>query len=648
MLTAKLIVRNVLVSLIAVFSLTNLSSPAAHAREEILRYESLLEVQRNGDVVVTEKITVRAEGRQIKRGIYRDLPLYYSGKAGDRQPSGVELIDVGSDVTGNAHFTKKQGAYLRVYMGERSRFLQPGVYTYTFRYSMENHVGFFKDYDEIYWNVTGDQWRFPIREVISRIVAPDGSKVLQTAAYTGRRGETGGDYIVHEVADNIVEFQTTRPLQRGEEITVAVGWPKGFVDEPGRISKTISWLFANKGLIAILISAFGVPWFLFSSWLRVGRDPEKGVIIPLFKAPTGLSPAAVSFIHFMKLKSAGRGASRALIAAMISLAVKGRITLSEDDETVTARLNDIKLDDLPSGERVLREKLFAYYDTFEFSERNTTRFVKARAAFRRAIDDEHRGIYFNDNRGPFFAAIAMAVVGIVAYLFFQPPTNEQAGFFVFLGIFFMFGIAIVAVGVDQFRRKSFGRYIIGIIGIAFVSMGGSIFSVGDGMGIDSSILLPALAIGVMLGSIVIFGYLLRAPTPLGRKTMDQIEGLKLYLSVAESERMNMSDRPDMSRSHFEELLPYAIALDVERPWSNAFADHMARLMPTERGDGYQPDWYHGRRWSTRGFSRATEGMVDAMSHSMADATPAPSSSGSGSSGGGSAGGGGGGGGGGGW
>jgi uncharacterized membrane protein len=128
--------------------------------------------------------------------------------------------------------------------------------------------------------------------------------------------------------------------------------------------------------------------------------------------------------------------------------------------------------------------------------------------------------------------------------------------------------------------------------------------------------------------------------------MDEIEGLRLYLSVAEAERMNMNDAPDMSQQHFEELLPYAIALDVEKPWSQAFQSHLARMVPDNHDPTYRPDWYSGRSWDSHDIGRATEGMVSAMSDSMSDATP--SSSGSGSGGGGSSGGGGGGGGGGGW
>ena len=432
---------------------------SVQAREQILHFKSLLEVQKNGDVIVTETITVQAEGRQIKRGIYRDLPFRYVDRKGKHHKSGVKVITVDSDVTGDAHFTKREGEYLRIYAGEKNRFLSLGTYTYTFQYSMVGHVGFFDAFDEIYWNVTGNRWSFPINQVTARIVVPEGAKIQQTAGYTGRRGETGTDYDTHMASDNIVEFRSTRQLARGEGMTVAVGWPKGFIVEPSFMERTLSWLFGNLGLVALLASAVAVPWYLFSSWLRVGQDPEKGVIIPLFDAPDGLSPAAISYIHYMKLKSAGGGASRALIAALISLAVKKRVSLEEDDDEVTVYLKDRNVSDLPSGEHALHSALFATGDSFTFNRGNASRFSTVRSRFQKAIKGEHRGIYFNDNYGHFWIAAVLGVVGVAAYFLIQRPSGTEAGVFIVMAVVATFGSVVVVAGIQGLKQSGFSGYI---------------------------------------------------------------------------------------------------------------------------------------------------------------------------------------------
>ena len=159
---------------------------------------------------------------------------------------------------------------------------------------------------------------------------------------------------------------------------------------------------------------------------------------------------------------------------------------------------------------------------------------------------------------------------------------------------------------------------------------------------------PSHAVALIGMMNIAFFFLLRAPTPGGRMIMDRIEGFRLYLSVAEAERMNMHKAPDVTQQMFESYLPYAIGLGVEKPWSNAFAAHLARVaVDPQQSSHYHPGWYSGSDWNIDRLGAATSGLATAMSSSMASAMPAPQSS-SGSSGGGFSGGGGGGGGGGGW
>ena len=71
---------------------------------------------------------------------------------------------------------------------------------------------------------------------------------------------------------------------------------------------------------------------------------------------------------------------------------------------------------------------------------------------------------------------------------------------------------------------------------------------------------------------------MKAPTALGRPIMDQLAGFKLYLETAEADRLNMQ-APEITAQRFEALLPYAVALDVEKPWSAAFAAALRRAHP---------------------------------------------------------------------
>ena len=148
---------------------------------------------------------------------------------------------------------------------------------------------------------------------------------------------------------------------------------------------------------------------------------------------------------------------------------------------------------------------------------------------------------------------------------------------------------------------------------------------------------------------ILFIFLMPAPTKKGQKIKSEIDGFKLYLEMAEKQQLNArkdvlsGQEPPMTKERYEAFLPYAIALDVEKPWSKYFET----VLPEEAKD-YSPSWGHvsGRNiGSVGGINRALESNLNS---GVSRAMPQSSSSSGGSSGGGFSGGGGGGGGGGGW
>jgi uncharacterized membrane protein YgcG len=159
---------------------------------------------------------------------------------------------------------------------------------------------------------------------------------------------------------------------------------------------------------------------------------------------------------------------------------------------------------------------------------------------------------------------------------------------------------------------------------------------------------PFLLVGGFAMLNGLFFYLMKAPTALGRPVMDQLEGFRMYMETAEKDRLNMQ-APEITAQRFEALLPYAVALDVEQPWSEAFAAALRRAHPGDADpmNHYRPNWRTGSGWSGSSFGNSVSSTVGSASAALAAAVPSSSSSGF-SSGGGGSGGGGGGGGGGGW
>jgi uncharacterized membrane protein YgcG len=173
--------------------------------------------------------------------------------------------------------------------------------------------------------------------------------------------------------------------------------------------------------------------------------------------------------------------------------------------------------------------------------------------------------------------------------------------------------------------------------------------------LDAAFIAMVVAGLVVFAALYVAGKLMPAYTPEGRKVMDEIDGLRQYLSVAEKDDLARQQRPPRTREEFARFLPYAVALGVEKTWADAFAAVLgAAAVAAAAGEYFSsssssPD---APGFSSDSFTSALGGIGNAIS---AASTPPASSSGSSdsggsssSSGGGSSGGGGGGGGGSGW
>jgi uncharacterized membrane protein len=187
---------------------------------------------------------------------------------------------------------------------------------------------------------------------------------------------------------------------------------------------------------------------------------------------------------------------------------------------------------------------------------------------------------------------------------------------------------------------------LGALGITLFALPFFVGEIAGAYLLTTAVSIPAAVTLAAMGFVnALFYHLLKAPTLSGRKIMDQIEGFKLYLSVAEKDRLNLLNPPEKTPALFEKYLPYALALNVENAWSEQFAEVLAQA-GTE-AQPYSPTWYSGSSWDSSRTSSFSDSLGSSFAGAISSSSTAPGSS-SGSGGGGSSGGGGGGGGGSGW
>ncbi len=625
---------------------------AVQAEEVVERFDSHIEVGADGVLTVTETIFVRAEGTKIKRGIFRDFPLTFEDKNGRTQRVGFDLLSVTKDGANEPHTINKSRNGLRIYIGDSNVFLRPGSYRYEIKYTTSRQIRFFDGHDELYWNVTGNEWEFPIREVEATIVPPGHAKPIERTAYTGYFGATGGDWSASEAADGTLRFRTTRPLSVEEGLTVVVAYPVGSIVRPPEPDQMELFWQDNKNYILAGAAFLVVLGYYIWAWLRVGRDPARGTIIPLYSLPSDVSPALSNYI--LKKGFSGSGWD-ALSAACINLAVKGYLVLQDiDDDLRLERTGKISGETIGAGEAAILSWVEGQGDAFTISKANGTGVQTLGRKFRGAIERENRARFFKHNRAFAMIGIAVTVVAVLLMIVFGDYQPDELALLIPFGAFgTMFSIVLINVGRAFARSSGVFAGIRLILMVFFIGgIATSMASTGLPGEIFSAVPTPVVVAAMLVALNVLFYFLLGAPTALGRELMDKIEGLKLYLSVAERERMNMQGVPDMSLERFETLLPYAVALGVEKPWSQAFQEWLSTSAAAGAlSDSYSPYWYRGRDFSRGDLSRTMSSAVGSMTGTFTSSLPAPKSSSSGFSGGGgggSSGGGGGGGGGGGW
>jgi len=557
--------------------------------ERILSYHSQIEVRTDASLMVTETIKVVSQQQRIRRGIYRDFPTRYRDRYGNRVVVDFEPIEVLRDGEPEPWFTEQLGNGVRINTGNDEFLPGPGTYTFTIRYETRRQLGFFDDHDELYWNVTGLGWDFPIERASAFVALPEDvpSDELDLDAYTGPFGSTESQARTSSPAPGQARFQTTQELGRFEGLTIALGFPKGIVQAPSQ-SDRIGWLLLdNRGLIILLIGLIGVTSYYFREWRRVGRGPAGGVIVTRYEPPAGHSPSGLRYVF-----KEGHD-QRAFMADLVSLAVKGLLTIEREDKLLgdtwtLKRSSEQAGDHLERAEKALINTLFADGPTIELKKRDSEIAGRMKAtiqAHKLAVEGRYKGEYIVTN----------AKVLWVGWL-----------------------SSILAVATAFFWSGGFG--------------------------------IPALIGGTVLLALINIGFsiIMSAPTKKGRALRDEIEGLQRYLSVAEQQDLSRLERPDagepdLSASRYEQLLPFAMALKVEDAWTDKFTAAVGAAAAAEATR--RMGWYSGSGAPTDSLSAMSSSLSNGLSSGISSAATPPGSSSGGGGGGFSGGGGGGGGGG---
>ncbi|NCU21736.1 DUF2207 domain-containing protein, partial [Candidatus Falkowbacteria bacterium] len=372
---------------------------------------------------------------------------------------------------------------------------------YALTYRTTRQLGFFSDHDELYWNVNGNGWRLPLDRVGCEVHLPEGATVREAVAYEGLRGSTalrrfagGGKSIV---------LTSSRPYAPGEGLTIAVSWPKGFVAEPTPADRALDFVAGNG--VPVFVGAVVLLAYYIMVWLKVGRDPARGVIIPRFAPPRGFSPAMTRMLWRMKFDNA------AFSAGIIDMAVKGALKIVDNGST-TLRLAAGAPAELSRGERAAWDELRKGGSRVVLKNTNHRVVGRARQAMKDKLGKELSSTYFLANSGWVApgVVITLATVGAMAFGADFPPAV------LFLSVW----LTGWTFGCVTLLRRVFAawqaRGVMGKVGALALSAFALPFLGGEVMGLgflfSQTGLAPALVFLGMILTNAVFYELLKAPT----------------------------------------------------------------------------------------------------------------------------------------
>ena len=508
-------------------------------REKIKDFNVEIRINKDGSFLVKESI-IYDFGNDLKHGIYRRIPL---------KNIKIKFLKV-VDEFGNEYPFEliKDFNYLKIKIGDPKKLIS-GQHTYNIFYQVFNGLSFFKDYDEMYWNVTGNEWDVPIEKSKISIFFPEKipTEKLKFECFTGTLGSKGKDCNFGVNEDGSIFFESKRELYPFEGFTIVFGWPKGIIEEPGVLQKNLrkSWPFLIPFLTFI---------YLFEEWLRKGKDPKiKRPIVVQYEPPDNLRPAEVDLIMNQKIQP------KDIAATLIDLAVRGFIKIREVKTGTILKNTDyelVKLKDFDNPEEDLRN--------YERKLLKTIFGPKTK-----------NGLLSNASSQPTVRLSSLkksySFSKIIKKLHSKLPHSEYF--------------------VADPRKVTEKWWSIGIIIMVISYIFFGIFSL-----IEFPLFLSLFISGVLF---LIFSPFMPKRNEKGTEFYWRILGFKEYMARAEKYRAQFYEKENI----FEKYLPYAIIFNLTEKWASTFEGIYNK----------QPSWYEGNfgtKFSTLTFAHSLNNSLN--------------------------------------
>ncbi len=561
----------------------------AEDAERITHFTSSLIVKGDGTLRVVESIAVHSLDETIHHGIYRDLPTIGSYPSGLRKVYPFTVLGAKRDGQSEPYHVERKPGGIRIYLGDKDVLIPPGDYDYELIYETERQLVFGVDTTDLHWNVTGNDWEFPIDGADAFVYLPPDveSGTISFEAATGPRGASERDWTARIERDPdtklpFLHYQTTNPLTSGEGLTVSASWPAGSVLASTPSDERWWLLWDNAGLGLLALGVLGLLIYFVRAWWQLGRDPQPGTLVPQYEPPAGFSPGLANYLIHAQRDSYGMGGAELLTSIIVRLAQRGALTIQEQ---------------APAGLGATVRRALRRRPEYTLIKQSLPRNLapEEELVYRQLFSKHRLSVDLADRTPAFKSRMESLRTGV------QTTVRRQI---------------IPRYFVTNARPSMLGCLgSIALLSGVAVLFGGPAWLLSDLVGLQ---LLFGLTVILLVGSLLVPRY-----TAEGRRALDHLLGFRWFLSVTERDRLNFHHPPERTPELFERLLPYAIALGVGHAWAEQFQTVLAAAH-------YQPAWYVG----SGGGSFSASALSGSLASSLSASVSASSSSGGGGGGGG--------------
>ncbi len=485
-----------------------LAVPAFARDWHITSFVDNVTVAQDGTMTVREHMVVDFEG--AFHGIYRDIPIEYPGPHGSNYTLLLTVTSVTDGQGGKLKYdssVQNGNRHLKIYIPDAVDARRVVEISYT----IKNGVRWFDDHDELYWNVTGNDWPVPIDGAMVIMVFPPGAaRDLRAQAFTGVYGSQSQDATV-AVNGNVVRVQSNGPLSMREGLTADVYISKGVLTEPSKLTFALWFLRSN---IVVLLPLWALIVMFFFWWTK-GRDPKPDIsVAPMYEPPKDMTPAEVGSLLEDSVHP------RDITSTLVDLAVKGYVKIEETES---------------------KALLFSHRDYTFHSLKPEAEWAALEAHERVMLNHMFAGgatqIRLSELRNQFYVAIPSIKSDILAEL-------KSKGMY--------------TVDPDSAHAYVAGGVVLTALPFVILQL------LGWASVLDSIGLLIASGI-IALIIVVLFARIMPAKSLKGVRTKVEILGLQEFITRVDADRLKR-----MPTDTFEKILPYAMALGVEHRWAKQF------------------------------------------------------------------------------